>query len=69
MRISEDTGTIRWTPDNDQAGYHTISVGVSDGVETTIKTFDIEVIGGDESEFPITLTCRIQENFRGIGRV
>jgi hypothetical protein len=59
MSISEDTGTIKWTPSNDQAGWHTITVGVYDGIETTTTTFDIEVIASEESEFPIMILAII----------
>ena len=59
MRISEDTGTIRWTPNNDQAGWHTITVGVYDGIENTTTSFDVEVIASEESEFPIMIVAII----------
>jgi len=59
MTISEDTGTIRWKPGSNQVGWHTITVGASDGIETTISTFDVEVIGGEESEFPIIIVAII----------
>jgi hypothetical protein len=59
MTISEDTGTIRWKPNNDQEGWQTITVGVSDGIETTSTSFDIKVIASEESEFPIMIVAII----------
>jgi hypothetical protein len=53
MIIKEDTGMIRWTPKDDQKGDHVISVMVTDGVETTSASFDLEVVQGDEEGFPL----------------
>ena len=49
MTISEDTGMIKWTPDDDQVMLHTVTIGVSDGIETNTATFEIEVIEGESS--------------------
>jgi len=49
MTISEDTGMIRWTPNDDQVILHTITVEVSDGIESTISTFRVEVTEGKSS--------------------
>ncbi len=43
MTISEETGMIRWTPEDNQVMLHTVTVEVSDGIETNTATFDIEV--------------------------
>jgi hypothetical protein len=46
-------------PDNDQSGWHNITVGVSDGIETTTTSFDIEVLASEEGEFPIMIVAII----------
>jgi hypothetical protein len=60
MTIKEDTGTIKWKPSSSQEDIHVVTVEVSDGVETTTETFDIEVLKGEEAGFPLAL-------FIGIG--
>ncbi|MGA1793447.1 MAG: putative Ig domain-containing protein [Thermoplasmatota archaeon] len=59
MTIKEETGVIKWKPSSSQEGYHTVTVEVSDGVETVVETFDIEVLKGEEGGLPIGLIAGI----------
>ncbi len=43
MTISDETGMIRWTPKDNQVMLHTVTVEVTDGIETNTATFEIEV--------------------------
>jgi hypothetical protein len=43
--LGESYGKITWTPDETVAGPQTITVELDDGVITTTKTFQIEVLG------------------------
>jgi hypothetical protein len=49
MTINEATGMIRWTPNNDQVMLHTVTVQVSDGIEESTTTFEIDVNEGTSS--------------------
>ena len=59
MTIKEDTGAIKWKPSSSQEDIHVVTVEVSDGVETTTETFDIEVLKGEEAGLPIALIIGI----------
>ncbi len=50
MTVREETGMIIWTPKEDQEGIHKVRVRVTDGYETTDRTFDIEVNKGEGSD-------------------
>jgi hypothetical protein len=55
MTINEDTGMIRWTPNDDQVMLHAVTVQVSDGIETTTATFEIDVKEGTSSSSTILI--------------
>jgi LPXTG-motif cell wall-anchored protein len=59
MTISEETGMIRWTPNDDQVMLHAITVGVSDGIEMNTATFEIEVTEGESSASTLIITIAI----------
>lgn len=48
MTISEETGMIRWTPEDDQVLIHSVTVAVSDGIDTNTATFEIDVVEGED---------------------
>lgn len=54
MEIGEDTGRIKWRPEDDQVGSHRIIVGIWDGTEKTIVSFFIEVEEGEEDSSSMT---------------
>jgi hypothetical protein len=56
MTISEETGMIRWAPNDDQIMLHLVTVGVSDGIEISTATFEIEVTEGESSTSTLILT-------------
>jgi DNA-binding MarR family transcriptional regulator len=43
MSIESETGIITWAPDKDQVGKHTVQVRVSDGIDRSNVSFEIEV--------------------------
>jgi hypothetical protein len=47
MSINEETGMIRWTPNDDQVMLHTIKVETTDGMESTSASFKIDVKEAD----------------------
>lgn len=48
------TGKIEWTPERDQVGTHTVTVKITDGLESDTISFDIMVTEEkSESSFPI----------------
>jgi len=55
MTIFEETGMIRWTPGNDQIMLHIVTIMVTDGIENSTTTFEIEVTGGESSTSSILL--------------
>jgi hypothetical protein len=59
MDINEETGMIRWKPDADQVRLHTVRVQVSDGIETTTATFEIDVNEGETSSSAILIIIAI----------
>ncbi|MGA1793445.1 MAG: putative Ig domain-containing protein [Thermoplasmatota archaeon] len=59
MTISEETGMIRWTPRDDQVMLHTVTVEVSDGIESNTITFEIEVAEGESSTTSLLLIILI----------
>ena len=44
MTINPTSGMITWSPSSDQEGYHTVTAEVTDGIETSVVMFDIEVL-------------------------
>jgi hypothetical protein len=48
LEISKTEGTIQWKPGNDQVGIHTVVVSVSDGLEESKASFEIEVKESEE---------------------
>jgi hypothetical protein len=52
MTIDASTGTIRWTPNMDQLGRHSVRIIVSDGADETSQKFTIEVIKNDAESKP-----------------
>jgi flagellar biosynthesis/type III secretory pathway M-ring protein FliF/YscJ len=46
MSIDENTGVIKWTPGSDQAGDRSVTVEVTDGIDTVSYTFSIDVKQG-----------------------
>ncbi|MBN1539141.1 MAG: hypothetical protein JW939_03280, partial [Candidatus Thermoplasmatota archaeon] len=59
MTISEETGMIRWTPEDDQIMLHTVTVQVTDGIDINSLTFEIEVTGGETSTSTLLITIAI----------
>jgi hypothetical protein len=59
MTISEDTGMIRWAPDDDQIMLHTVTVMVTDGIENSTATFEIEVTEGESSSSSLFIIIAI----------
>ncbi len=55
MTISDETGMIRWTPKDNQVMLHTVTVEVSDGIETNTVTFEIEVGEAESSSSSLFL--------------
>ncbi len=53
--IDPDTGIITWKPSSEQTGRTMVEVSISDGYQTTVTSFYIEVSGSDESGFPIAI--------------
>ncbi|MDG6226146.1 MAG: putative Ig domain-containing protein [Candidatus Thermoplasmatota archaeon] len=47
MEVSEEDGSITWTPYAHQLGDHTVRVSISDGIDETEMSFRITVIEGD----------------------
>ena len=43
MTVDASTGNIRWTPGYDQAGIHTVTVHVSDGIDAVTQTYSVTV--------------------------
>jgi len=44
MSINSESGLVIWTPTNNQVGIHKIIVEISDGKQSVIQSFEIEVI-------------------------
>jgi flagellar biosynthesis/type III secretory pathway M-ring protein FliF/YscJ len=59
MTISEETGMIRWTPDDDQVMLHTVTVMVTDGIENSTATFEIEVTEGESSSSSLLIIIAV----------
>ncbi|MBN1389048.1 MAG: FG-GAP repeat protein, partial [Candidatus Thermoplasmatota archaeon] len=59
MTISEETGMIRWKPNDNQAMLHSVVVEVSDGIETNTATFRVEVSGGESSSSSLLIIIAI----------
>ncbi len=55
MTLNAETGMIRWTPKGDQAIIHTVSVQISDGIETNQATFRVEVTQAESSSSSLFL--------------
>jgi hypothetical protein len=49
LEITDDTGMIRWNPDSDQTGRHTVIISVSDGIEEVEISFEIFIKEGSPS--------------------
>jgi len=59
MTINEATGMIRWTPNDNQVMLHTVTVQVSDGIEISTATFEIDVKEGISSSSTIVIGIAI----------
>ncbi|MGA1820332.1 MAG: putative Ig domain-containing protein, partial [Thermoplasmatota archaeon] len=59
MTISEETGMIRWTPKDNQVMLHTVTVQVTDGIDTNSLMFEIEVTEGEISTSTLVITILI----------
>ena len=55
MDINRESGLISWTPTNNQVGNHQIIVEISDGKQSIVQSFEIEVINVNNS--PQILSC------------
>ena len=66
MDIDNEKGLITWRPTSEQLGIHKVIVEVSDGKQSVIQSFEIEVINVNEplqiiSYSPINLNVEINE--------
>jgi cbb3-type cytochrome oxidase subunit 3 len=59
MTIIEDTGMIKWTPKDNQVLLHTVTVQVTDGIENSRLTFEIEVTEGESTASAFLITFAI----------
>jgi len=59
MEINEETGMIRWKPDDDQVDIHEVTVGVSDGIEVASYMFQVEVFEKEEENSGLLLPILI----------
>ena len=55
MEVSEEDGSITWTPYAHQLGDHTVRISISDGIDDTEMSFRITVIEGDSLGSPLMI--------------
>jgi uncharacterized membrane protein len=59
MNINEETGMMRWKPNDDQVDIHEITIGVNDGIETSSYMFQIEVFESEKKGSGLLITIAI----------
>ena len=65
MRISSD-GSVLWTPGEDQLGRHTITVEISDGVNSQTSSFDVNVVeegSGEDGSMNVLIGLLVAVSF------